>query len=146
MIRVVILTILSLAADSVGLALDPTIDKATATELVRDALASLGEHGTDIKIEIEPWLYYWAPDFITLQAWRPHPTAGTMETWYFAVNPWTGDIWNPFSCTRITSPTIKRKQEAIWKSAKLPDEARQVLQARSPACTPTKPEHSPVQK
>jgi hypothetical protein len=146
MSRVVILTILSLAASSVAFALDPTINMATARELVQDALASLGEHRTDVKIEIEPWLYYWAPDFITLQAWRPHPTAGTMETWYFAVNPWTGDIWNPFGCTRITSPTIKRKQEAIWKSAQLPDEARHVLQARSPACTPANPERSPEKK
>jgi hypothetical protein len=146
MTRALILVIMSLGASSVGLALDPTINKVTAEELVRDALASLGEHGTDVKIEVEPWPYYWAPDFITLQAYRPHPTAGTMETWYFAVNPWTGDVWDPFGCTRLTSPAIKRKQEAIWKSSKLPDEARQFLQARTPACTPPGPERSPEHK
>jgi hypothetical protein len=146
MTRVVILTILSLAASSVGFALDPIINKATARELVRDALASLGEDGAGTKIAIELWPYYWAPDFITLQAEIPHPAVGRVESRYFAVNPWTGDVWDPFACTRITSPTIKRKQEAIWKSAKLPDEARQALQARSPACTPAKPERSAAQK
>ena|SRR5436305_5686676 len=96
----VIFSILSLVGSSVGFALDPTINKVTARELVLDALASLGERSTDINFEIDPWLYYWAPDFITLQASRPNPTAGTMENWYFAVNPWTGDIWNPFACIR----------------------------------------------
>jgi len=146
MTRVVILTILSLASNSLSFALDPTINRATAEELVRDALASLGEDGAGTKIAIEPWPYYWAPDFITFQAEIPHPTVGRIENRYFAVNPWTGDVWNPFGCTRITSPTIKRKQDAIWKSANLPDAARQVLQARSPACTPAKPERSPKKK
>jgi hypothetical protein len=140
--RVVIFTLLSLTASSVAFALDSTINNATARELVQDALASLGEGGADTKIAIYPWPYYWAPDFITLQAEIPHPAAGRIENRYFAVNPWTGDIWDPFACTRITSPTIKRKQEAIWKSAQLPDEARHVLQARSPACTPANPERS----
>jgi len=144
MTRVVTLTILSLAASSSSLALDFTINTATATELVRDALASLGEEGAGAKIAIGPWPYYWAPDFITLYAEVPLPAIGKIEPRYFAVNPWTGDVWDPFACTPITSPTIRRKQEAIWKvsqaAAKLPDEARQVLQARSPACTPAKPE------
>jgi len=146
MIRVVILTILSLAASAVVFSLDPTVNAATARELVGDALASLGEDGATTKIAIEPWPYYWAPDFITLQAEIPHPAAGRIESRYFAVNPWTGDVWDPFACTRITSPTIKRKQEAIWKSAHLPDEARHVLQARSPACTPANPERSQEKK
>ncbi len=62
---------------------------------------------------------------------------------YFAVNPWTADVWDAMACTRITSPTIKRKQDEIWKSSKLPDEARHVLQARAPACVPAKSERSP---
>jgi hypothetical protein len=146
MTRAVILTILLLAASSVGFSLDPTINTATAIELVRDALASLREDGAGNKIAIYPWPYYWAPDFITLQAEIPHPAVGRIENRYFAVNPWTGDVWDPFACTRITSPTLGRKQEAIWKSAKLPDEARQVLQARSPACTPANRKRSPEKK
>jgi hypothetical protein len=148
MTRAVILTILSLAASSAGFSLDRTINNATARELVLDALASLGENGAGTKIAIYPIPDYWAPDFITLEADVPYPEK--IQPRYFAVNPWTGDIWDTNACTRITSPTIKRKQEAIWKStkksAKLPEEARHVLQARSPACTPANPERSPEKK
>jgi RHS repeat-associated protein len=140
MTKTISLIIMLLVASPVVLALDPTISTVAATELVREALASLGEGSALTKIAIYPWLYYWAPDFITLQAEVPHPDVGKIEMRYFAVNPWTGDVWDAMGCARITSPTIKRKQDEIWKSSKLPDEARQVLQARAPACTPGKPE------
>jgi len=147
MTRAISLIILLLVGSPVGLALDPTISKATAAELVRDALASLGEDGGGSKIAIGPWLYYWAPDFITLYAEVLHPSSvGPLEMRYFAVNPWTGDVWEPFGCTRITSPTIKRKQDEIWKSSNLPEEARHVLETRAPACTPTKPERTEKKK
>jgi hypothetical protein len=145
MTRTISLIVMLLAASPLGFGLDPTISEATAEELVRDALASLGEDGGGSKIAIGPWLYYWAPDFITLYAEIPLTSVGRVETRYFAVNPWTGDVWEPFGCTRITSPTIQRKQDQIWKSSKLPDEAREVLRARAPACTPAKPKRSPEQ-
>jgi hypothetical protein len=76
-----------------------------------------------------------------------HQPAGHDERRRFVFDQIRHDLHDgAMSCTQITSPTIKRKQEAIWKSAKLPDEALQVLQARSPACTPAKPERSPAQK
>ncbi len=146
MIRAISLIIMLLLVSPVALALDPIISKATAAELVRDALASLSEGGGDTKIAVGPWPYYWAPDFITLYAEVPHPAEGTIEMRYFAVNPWTGDVWDAMACTRITSPTIERKQDKIWRSSKLPDEARHVLQARAPACTPAKPERTEKKK
>jgi hypothetical protein len=141
MIRAISLIIMLLAASPVGLALDPVISKATAVGLVRDALARVGEGNGGSKIPVESWDYYWAPDFITLQAEVLVPSMGIVAMRYFAVNPWTGDVWDPFGCTRITSPEMKRKQDEIWKSSKLPAEARQVLEARAPACTPKKSDH-----
>jgi len=135
-----------LVTQSPGHALDPVISKATAAELVRDALASLGEGHEASRIPVLPWDYYWAPDFITLQAEILVPSTGTVAMRYFAVNPWTGDVWEPFGCTRITSPTIKRKQDEIWRSSKLPDEAQRILEARAPGCTPPKPERGPQQE
>jgi hypothetical protein len=146
MARSISLIIMLLVASPVGLALDPAINTATARELVQDAIASLGEGSPRTKVAIYPVLDYWAPDFITLQAEVPHPDAGRIEMRYFAVNPWTGDVWDSIACTRITSPTIKRTQDEIWRSSRLPDEARHVLQARAPACTPAKPELRPAQK
>lgn len=132
--KAISLMIILLGPSTVGLALDPAINTVVATELVRDSLASPGG-GTRNKIAIYPVLDYWAPDFITLQAEVPHPEVGRIEMRYFAVNPWTGDVWDAMACSRITSPSIKRKQDEIWKSSKLPDEARPILQAREPACT-----------
>jgi hypothetical protein len=140
------LMIMLLVASPVGLALDPAVSTAVATELVRGALASLGEGSVRTKIAIYPVLDYWAPDFITLQAEVPHPDVGRIEMRYFAVNPWTGDVWDAMACTRITSPTIKRTQDEIWRSSKLPDEARHILEARAPACTPAKPGGGPAQR
>jgi len=131
------LILVLLGAAPLAVALDPVITRATAIELVHDALVSLGEvEGTDIAIYPIP--DYYAPDFITLQAEVPHPREGWTGMRYFSVNPWTGDVWDA-DCHRITSPTIQRKQDEIWKSSKLPDKARHVLQARTPACTPAKP-------
>ncbi len=61
MTKAISLIVVLLVASRVGLALDPVIDKAAAAELVRDALASLGEDGGGSKIAIGPWPYYWAP-------------------------------------------------------------------------------------
>src|ERR1051325_2134944 len=133
MTRAILLTIMLLVTSPFGLALDPVISQATAEELVRDALASLGERGVGTKIAVYSWPYYWASDFITLQAEAPLPAVVRIEMRFFAVNPWTGDVWEPFGCSRLTSATIKRKQDEIWKASKLPDEARHVLQARAPA-------------
>jgi len=133
-----LLVYLLLVSPRVGFALEPCITPTMAAELVRDALASLGDDGGGTKIAVEPWLYYRAPDFITLQAQVFIPSIQRIAVKYFAVNPWTGDVWEPFACTVVTSPTLKIKQDAIWKSAKLPEEARSVLSSRTPACSPTK--------
>ena len=134
------------ATSVLGFALDPAVNLAVATELVRAAIVSLGEGGAQTHIAVYPWLYYWAPDFITLQAEVPHPEVGRVEMRYFAVNPWTGDVWDAMACVHVTSPAIKKKQDEIWKSSKLPDEARRFLQARTPACTPAKSDLGRVRK
>ena len=144
--RAISLVIMLLVASPVGLALDPTVSTAAAIELVRGALASLGEGSARTKIASYTVVDYWAPDFITLQAEVPHPDVGRIEMRYFAINPWTGDVWDATACTRITSAAIKRTQDEIWKSSRLPDEARRVLEARAPACTPAKPQRGPAQK
>jgi len=139
------LILVLLGASAVAVALDPVIDRATAIELVRDALVSLGEVGAGTDVAIYPIPDYYAPDFITLQAEVPHSREGWTGMKYYFVNPWTGDVWDA-DCNRITSPTIQRKQDQIWKSSKLPDKARHVLRERTPACTPGKPARRREQK
>jgi len=32
---------------------------------------------------------------------------------YFAVNPWTGDVWALWGCRRLSTPALRRSQAAI---------------------------------
>ncbi len=111
-------------------AIERTIDEVTARKLVEGALPALGESRTSV--QIGPWRYYWAPEFYTFSAWR----AGERDvllTYYFAVNPWTGDVWDAMGCKRITTQEIQKEQEAIWKRSGIPSEAREALRNKSPA-------------
>jgi hypothetical protein len=53
---------------------------------------------------------------------------------YFAVNPWTGDVWNAASCVRLTSPSITKIQEEIRTRFKITKESYSDLQKRKPIC------------
>lgn len=110
-----------------------TIGERTALKLVQEALVTLGATGPSV--QIRHWPYYWAPEFYTFQAWRPNPGEGPLLTYYFAVNPWTGDVWDAIGCERITSPAIEREQESILKRLGLPRDAQEILQTKSPACS-----------
>ncbi len=54
---------------------------------------------------------------------------------HYAVNPWTGDVWNPALCTRVTSPSIERIQERIRSRLNLPAKDYSSLRARKPLCS-----------
>ncbi|HUC60433.1 MAG TPA: hypothetical protein VMF53_00605, partial [Alphaproteobacteria bacterium] len=34
---------------------------------------------------------------------------------YFAVNPWTGDVWNLWGCHKMSTPALRKSQAAIRK-------------------------------
>jgi len=112
-------------------AIERTIDEETAHRLVELALPAVGEARSSI--QIGPWRYYWAPEFYTFTAWRHNPAAGLVITYYFAVNPWTGDVWDAMACKRITSPEIQKEQEVIWKRSGIPSEARETIRNKAPA-------------
>ncbi len=51
-----------------------------------------------------------AEPFITFQGVSPRSTFG-----YYAVNPWTGDVWALGSCHKMTTPALSKAQEAIHR-------------------------------
>jgi len=110
--------------------LERTIDEAMALKLIDEALPAVGE--VRASVQIGPWRYYWAPEFYTFQAWRAGE-GGVLLTYYFAVNPWTGDVWDAMACKRITTREVQKDQEAIWARSGIPSEAREALRERSPA-------------
>ncbi len=115
-----------------------TISGATARKLVRDALPALGENGSSV--QIGPWKYRWAPEFYTFQAWRGSDKVGPdgvgiLQTYYLAVNRWTGDVWDAIACVRITLPTLQKEQRSILNRSRLSPEKREALSNESPGCS-----------
>lgn len=122
------LVALALGLSMASPAIERTIDERTARKLVEEALPALGE--SPRFLQIEPWRYYWAPEFYSFSASRAGK--GVLIMYYLSVNPWTGDVWDAMACERLTTPALKKEQEAIWQQSGIPSEARETLQNRSP--------------
>lgn len=75
------------------------------------------------------------PDFYFFTATWPNPT-GSPIIGYFAVNPWTGDVWNVTSCERVTSRSLEKQCRNIEKRLQLKRDAYVRLRAKKPLCDP----------
>ena len=51
---------------------------------------------------------------------------------WIGVNPWTGDVWNAWTCQRMSSRALRKHQAAIRQRFNPRDYAR--LHARKPEC------------
>jgi hypothetical protein len=71
--------------------------------------------------------------FYYFEASWPNP-AGSPHLGNFAVNPWTGDVFNADGCERLTSPSLKKLQDAIRKRSRLTREEYVRLRAKKPIC------------
>jgi hypothetical protein len=112
---------------------DHSIDARKAEGLVREALIALNLNGPAVKIE--RMRYDYAPEFYAFMASWPNP-GGSSLLGYYAVNPWTGDVWDTIACKRVTSASLHQEQEAIWKRSGLLAEAEATLHEKSPGCSP----------
>jgi hypothetical protein len=54
---------------------------------------------------------------------------------HFAVNPWTGDVWNPALCERVTLPALKRLQERIRRESGLTRNDYLKAERKKPICS-----------
>lgn len=125
---------LTIAIGAFPAARDRIISERTARRLVREALAAMGDDWSSAGFETMK--DYWAPEFYSFMAYLPGPEingVSVLQTQYFAVNPWTGDVWDNTECRIITSPVIHREQESIWSRSRLPADAREPLHDKSPA-------------
>ena len=52
-----------------------------------------------------------APPFIVFDGLSKPPAEGFFGV--FAVNPWTGDVWNLWGCHRLSTPALRKSQAAI---------------------------------
>lgn len=110
---------LALSVGFFASARDRTISERTARRLVREALVAMGDDWSSAPIE--PYKYYWAPEFYSFMAYLPGPEingVSVLQTQYLSVNPWTGDVWDNTECRIITSPVIQKEQESIWSRSR----------------------------
>jgi hypothetical protein len=104
-----------------------------AEELVFESL-SVFAPGIDLKTVVLMKLTdRYDPDFLYFDASAKNPI-GSPHVGYFAVNPWTGDVWNAAGCTRLTSSEIKRIQREIRKQLGVNDKEYQHLMDKKPLC------------
>ncbi|MGH7047251.1 MAG: hypothetical protein ACREE2_12790 [Stellaceae bacterium] len=51
------------------------------------------------------------PPFIVFDGLSKSPAEGSFG--FFAVNPWTGDVWSLWDCNRLSTPALRKSQAAI---------------------------------
>jgi hypothetical protein len=64
--------------------------------------------------------------------WR-NPT-GSPVAGYYAVNPWTGDVWDVSGCKRLDSETLRKRRDAIRRESGVSRSAFARLRNRKPLC------------
>ena len=57
---------------------------------------------------------------------------------YFAVNPWTGDVWDVDGCRRLDSDALRKRREAIRRKSGIPKAAYARLRDKKPLCIDSK--------
>lgn len=54
---------------------------------------------------------------------------------HFAVNPWTGDVWNPALCERVAVPALKKLQKNIHRRSGLNRGEYLKAEKKKPICS-----------
>jgi hypothetical protein len=73
------------------------------------------------------------PDFYYFAATWPNPT-GSPVAGHYAVNPWTGDVWDADGCKRLESPSLKKLQDVVRRKSGLGRSVYSKLRAKRPLC------------
>lgn len=124
--------VLLIAAALVGTAVaqppDRKIDIEEARKLVYEVVKV---HNPGASVTSSPRAF--DPSFYFFAATWPNP-AGSPMIGYFAVNPWTGDVWNAAGCEHLTSKSIERLQQDIRRRSHFKREDYTKLRAKKPMC------------
>jgi len=73
-------------------------------------------------------------DFFVFDGLSKPPAEGSFG--FFAVNQWTGDVWNLWGCHRLSTPALRKSQAAIrrrFTPTEMPQYAR--LRHLKPLCS-----------
>ena len=111
----------------------PQISTEEARTLVYEALkAHNPHHVVDVSRVENPY----DPVYVYFEATWPNP-AGSPHLGNFAVNPYSGDVYNADGCEGITSTSLKRIQESIRRRSPLTSEQYRKARRKRPICGAT---------
>jgi hypothetical protein len=78
-------------------------------------LAAEGDHGSETGLGFFDYdsgvSRNFTPPFMVFDGLSKPPAEGSFGV--FAVNPWTGDVWNLWGCHRLSTPALRKSQAAI---------------------------------
>ena len=103
-------------------------------ELAGQRLAAEGDHGAATGLDYFDYDSNISPPFLVYHGLTKPPVEGSFG--YFAVNPWTGDVWELWDCRRLSTPALRKSQAAIRRRF-TPEEMQQYARLRrlKPECT-----------
>jgi hypothetical protein len=84
------------------------IDEPTAQRLAAEA-----HYGADKYLDAFNYASTMSPPFFVYYALNEPPAEGGFG--YFAVNPWTGDVWTLWGCRKLSIPALRKSQAEIRK-------------------------------
>jgi hypothetical protein len=111
----------------------PKISLKTARQLVYEGLRVYSPGSDFTRVDVSRIRDNYDREFFYFEATWPNPT-GSPHLGSFAVNPWTGDVWNAAGCERLTSASLARLQDGIRKRFGFKEKEYSALRARKPLC------------
>ena len=84
------------------------IDEPTAQRL-----AAEGHYGADKYLDVFDYDSNLGPPFFVYYGLTKPPVEGSFG--YFAVNPWTGDVWALWGCHKLSTPALRKSQAEICR-------------------------------
>lgn len=108
------------------------------TEPTAQRLAAEAVHGRDEYLEFFEYdsgvSNNFSPPFLVFRGASKPPAEGSFG--FFAVNPWTGDVWNLWGCHRLSTPALRKSQAAIrWRFTRAELKQYPRLRRLKPICT-----------
>jgi hypothetical protein len=100
---------MSIAGPIAGMSanLPPKVDEAMAHRLAAEA------NGPGYKLDWFDYSAAMSPPFFVYDGLNKPPVNGSFG--FFAVNPWTGDVWNLWGCHKLSTPALRKSQAEIKK-------------------------------
>jgi len=107
--------------------------KITSTEARHLVDEGLRSHDPSHAIELSQVENRYDRVFMYFEASWPNPV-GSPHLGNFAVNPWTGDVFDSDNCKPVVSQSLRKLQDAVRKKLRLKQEEYTKLHERKPVC------------